>query len=147
MDLILKTFGLVLIALFSSCQAQQTEKISIKNSKIIEANKQEFIGRPFSYLLGKIDQKSIKSILIPLTGKTEVGMITFNQISFNENRKTPIDNKPTYMRVIFYQNAEQLLGDRCLPSKEHPECAEWTKADEKRFGNLIVYDIYVGGKD
>lgn len=149
MDLILKTFGLVLIALFSSCQVQQTEKISIKNSKIIEANKKEFIGKPLSYVLSVMDKSTIKSVkAFPNKNKNEVARITFRQLSHTDYLKIwtkRIEDNPTQITIVINQNFSA-EGKLCRP-KENPQCAEWTKEDEQNLGHLIVDDIYVLGKD
>lgn len=147
---ILKKSSVLLLAIMSfSCNAQQLKNISIKNSRMIEANKKEFIGKPLSYVLSKIDKVTIKSIMaVPNKNKNEVGKITFRQLSYDDYLKTwgkEIEDRPTQMVIILNQNFG-LKGQLCRP-KDNPKCAEWTKEDEQNLGDLIVYDIYVLGKD
>ncbi|WOC51770.1 hypothetical protein BPO_1123 [Bergeyella porcorum] len=147
MNTLLKTFGLVLIALFSSCQAQQTEKISIKNSKIIEANKKEFIGKPLSYLLSKINVE-IKSVLpVPNKNRKEINCLYLrfvNNADFQKTNSKAMKDRPTQLTIVFNQNWG-LDGETCKSAEV--SCGGWTKEDEKNLGDLIIYDVYVVGKD
>ncbi len=147
MNTLLKTFGLVLIALFSSCQAQQTEKISIKNSKIIEANKKEFIGKPLSYLLSKINVE-IKSVLpVPNKNRKEINRLYLrfvNNADFQKTNSKAMKDRPTQLTIVFNQNWG-LDGETCKSAEV--SCGGWTKEDEKNLGDLIIYDVYVVGKD
>lgn len=147
MNTLLKTFGLVLIVLFSSCQAQQTEKISIKNSKIIEANKKEFIGKPLSYLLSKINVE-IKSVLpVPNKNRKEINRLYLrfvNNADFQKTNSKAMKDRPTQLTIVFNQNWG-LDGETCKSAEV--SCGGWTKEDEKNLGDLIIYDVYVVGKD
>lgn len=140
---------LLLAIMFFSCNAQQLKNISIKNSRMIEANKKEFVGKPLSYVLSKIDKATIKSIMaVPNKNKSEVNEIVFRQLSYTDYLKTwgkEIRDRPTQLVIMFNQNFDQ-EGQLCRP-KDNPKCAEWTAEDEQNLGDLIVYDIYVLGKD
>ena len=136
--------GVTLIANFSCAQTPMMKKTS--DARKMELNKKEFIGKPLSYFFKHIDLE-IKSI-IPAPNKNlkEVNRISFLFVSKEQykNDNRDISEKPTRITIIFNQNWN-LLGERCTYNKL--ECTKWTKEDEKNLGNLIVYDIYVLGKD
>lgn len=78
--------------------------------------------------------------------KSEVNRISFLFVPYSEyrNNRKDVSEKPTRITVIFTQNSD-LVGERCR--YDIPGCTEWTKEDVKNLGNLIIYDIYVLGKD
>lgn len=136
--------GLSLIA-NSSC-AQTTMK-SITNAKKIELNKSEFIGKPLRYLRSNMNVEIKSTLPAPNKNRNEINRITFRYISDYEYRKTSskqIKDRPTQLTVVFNQNWD-FLGKVCKNTE--PNCNNWTKEDEKNLGDLIVYDIYVLGKD
>ena len=142
---LIKPLTIISILVFNISCAQITMK-SVAEAKKMEINKKEFIGKPLSFLLSKINVeiKSIKAF--PNKNLNEVNRITYRFVTNDEYRKTAskeIDDKPTQLTVVFNQNWE-FSGERCMTS--NPKCIEWTKEDEKNMGNLKVYDIYVLGK-
>ena len=142
---LIKPLTIISILVFNISCAQITMK-SVAEAKKMEINKKEFIGKPLSFLLSKINVeiKSIKAF--PNKNLNEVNRITYRFVTNDEYRKTAskeIDDKPTQLTVVFNQNWE-FSGKICMTSD--PKCIEWTKEDEKNMGNLIVYDIYVLGK-
>ena len=144
----MKTKILILLSIFTmltSCA--QTTMRSIADAKKMELNKKEFIGKPLSYLLSKMNVE-VKSVL-PDTNKkrNEINRLTFRYVSDYEYRKTSsknIDERPTQLIIVFNQNWD-LFGNVCKNTDEN--CNNWTKEDEKNLGDLIVYDVYVLGKD
>ena len=143
---LIKTSTLISFFIFNLSCAQTTMK-KVADAKKIELNKKEFVGKPLSYLLSKInvEVKSIKAF--PNKNEKEVNRITFRYVTNYEYRKTSskeIKNRPTQLTVVFNQNWE-MSGERCMTS--NPKCIEWTKEDEKNLGDLIVYDVYVLGKE
>ncbi|QDP86695.1 hypothetical protein FNJ88_12080 [Chryseobacterium sp. SNU WT5] len=120
---------------------------SVSDAKKLEINKKNFVGKPLSYLLKNINVE-IKSI-IPSPNKNfnEINRISFLFVSksiYKKSTAKDIEEKPTRITVNFNQNGD-LKGDKCTYDK--PECTEWTKEDEKNLGKLIIYDIYVSGKN
>lgn len=142
----IKTLTLISLFVFNVAFVQTTMR-SVNEVKKIEINKKEFIGKPLSYLLSKIDME-VKSILAyPNKKITEINRITFRYVTDYEYRKTStkeIKGRPTQLTVVFNQNWD-FLGEKCMTS--NLECTKWTKEDEKNLGDLIIYDIYVLGKD
>ena len=113
----------------------------------MEVNKSKFVGKPLRYLLSKTDI-DIKSILPPPNkNSNEINRITFRYISAYEYRKTSskqISDRPTQLTVVFDQNWD-LSGEVCKNTE--PNCNNWTSEDKKNLGDLIIYDIYVLGKE
>ncbi len=143
---LIKTLTLISFLIFNLSCAQTTMK-KVADAKKMELNKKEFIGKPLNYLLSKMDVeiKSIKAF--PNKNVNQVNRITFRYVTNYEYRKTSskeIKNRPTQLTVVFNQNWD-FAGEKCMTS--NPKCVEWIKEDEKNLGNLIVYDIYVLGKD
>lgn len=141
-----KSLSLMSFLVFNLSCAQTTMR-KITDAKKIEINKKEFIGKPLSYLLSKMDVE-IKSVLpVPNKNKKEINRLIIRYVTYNDYRKTnskDINDRPTQLTVVFNQNWE-MFGEKCMTS--NPKCTEWTQVDEKNLGNLIVYDIYVLGKD
>ncbi|MDO5616608.1 MAG: hypothetical protein Q4G16_10480 [Cruoricaptor ignavus] len=142
----MKITTIILLLTFNIVCAQTTMK-SVNDAKKIELNKKEFIGKPLSYLLSKMSVE-IKSVLpVPNKNKSEINRVIIRYISDYEYRKTSskeIEDRPTQLTVVFNQNWG-LSGEIC--KSIYPNCINWTKEDEKNLGDLIVYDIYVLGKN
>jgi hypothetical protein len=141
-----KTLFLFSIILFNCSYAQNTILRNVNNAKLIEINKQEFIGKPLKSLLHSI-KLPIKSVVpIPNKNPNEVNRIRFIFIPYNEykNSNQNTITRKTSITVIFNQNSE-LIGDKCKANI--PDCISWTKKDENNLGSLIISDIYVTGKD
>ena len=125
----------------------QTAMKSITDAKKIELNKSEFIGKPLRYLLSNMKVEIKSTLPAPNKNRNEINRITFRYISDYEYRKTSskqIKDRPTQLTVVFNQNWD-FLGKVC--KNIEPNCNNWTKEDEKNLGDLIVYDIYVLGKE
>lgn len=127
---------------FNSCYAQS---VSIKNNRVESMNTKAFVGKPLKNLLNDI-RGSIKSIIpTPNKNKNEVYSISFLLVDYSEYRRlNDIEKSKVKISVFFNQNGD-LKGDRCRYNIKG--CTEWTKEDEENLGDLIVYDIYVLGKD
>ncbi|SDD88000.1 hypothetical protein [Riemerella columbipharyngis] len=147
-----KSLKLAVLSLFLGIQFSCAQQIVINkpsDTRLLEVNKKEFIGKPLSYLLSVI-KVPIKSVLaVPNKNKNEINMLYFRYITYDEYRrvwtKSSIEEGPTQLVVKFNQNWN-MEGKLCKPI-ENPQCAEWLPEDEKNLGGLIVYDIYVRGKD
>lgn len=127
--------------------SSQTIMKSLSEAKNIEQNKNEFIGLPFNHLLSRIEVPIISVLPAPNKDVNEVNRIYLRFITNNEFKRTNINNlkdRPTQLVIVFNQNWE-LAGDQCMSS--NPRCTEWTETDRQNLGNLVVYDIYVLGKN
>ncbi|SDD87978.1 hypothetical protein [Riemerella columbipharyngis] len=146
-----KSLKLAVLSLFLGVQfsfAQQVVVNKPSDTRLLEINKKEFIGKPLDYLLSviKVPIKSIQAY--PNKNKNEINSLTFRYITYKEYLKTwdkEMNDRPTQLVIEFNQNWN-FIGKRCYPNK-NPQCTEWLPEDEKTLGNLIVYDIYVLGKD
>lgn len=142
----IKFLTFISLLIFNISCAQTTMK-SIIDAKKIELNKSEFIGKPLSYLLSKMKVQIKSTLPAPNKNKNEINRITFRYISDYDYRKTSskqIKDRPTQLTVVFNQNWD-FLGDVC--KNTNPNCNNWTREDEENLGDLIVYDIYVIGKE
>ncbi len=143
---LIKTLTLILLVVFNISFAQTTMR-SIADAKKMELNKKEFIGKPLSFLLSKM-KVEVKSVLpTPNKNKNEINRLYIRFINYDNFRKMEskeLEDRPTQLIVVFNQNWD-FLGERCMTS--NPFCTQWTKEDEKNLGDLIVYDVYVLGKD
>lgn len=137
----------VIIILFSCMACSQTTMKSLSDAKFLEINKENFIGKPLSYLLQNV-KVEIKSIIpTPNKNHDEVNRISFlfvSKSSYKNSTSKKISERPIRITVNFNQNGD-LLGERCTYDK--PGCTEWTKQDEKNLGDLIIYDISVSGNN
>lgn len=123
--------------------AQTVTMKTLEDSKKIQTNKNEFIGKPLSNLLKHINLE-VKSIIpSPNKNMREINRLSFLFVSKLEYKNAQ-GSKPTRITVVFNQNWD-LAGERCTFDKVG--CTDWTKEDEKNLGNLIVHDIYVTGKN
>ncbi len=143
---LIKTLTLVSFLIFNLSCAQTTMK-RVADAKKMEINKKEFVGKSLSYLLSKIDVE-VKSVLpTPNKNKNEINRLYLryvNNTDFQKTNSKEIKDRPTQLTVVFNQNWE-MSGETCTNTE--PNCNNWTKEDEKNLGDLIIYDIYVLGKD
>lgn len=139
---------LTVLSLFiMNISCAQTVMRSVSDAREVELNKTEFIGKPLSYLLSKMNVEVKSTLPAPNKNRNEINRITFRFISNYEYRKTTskeINDRPTQLTVVFNQNWG-FVGEVCRYTD--PNCNNWTKDDEKNLGDLVVYDIYVLGKD
>ncbi|MEC5394755.1 hypothetical protein [Bergeyella sp. RCAD1439] len=146
---LLKTIVLLCLCLLNYACAQQLKIKEPSETRKLEINKKDFIGKPLSQLLAtiKVPIKSIQAY--PNKNKNEINRLTLRYITYNEYNKiwskNSIEEGPTQLVIIFNQNWD-FIGQRCYPNK-NPQCAEWLPEDEKNLGNLIIYDIAVLGKN
>ncbi|MDY3528277.1 hypothetical protein PG593_00605 [Riemerella anatipestifer] len=148
MKQLLKTIVLLCLCLLNYACAQQLKIKEPSETRKLEINKKDFIGKPLSQLLAtiKVPIRSVQAF--PNKNKNEINSLTIRYTTYSEYRKTwdkKIDDRPIQLRVEFNQNWDK-LGNLCSP-KENPQCAEWLPEDEKNLGDLIIYDIIVLGKN
>lgn len=134
------------LLLVTNIACAQTHLNKISDAKKLEINKKMWIGKPLKSFLKSIslDIKSVKPA--PNKNLDEVNRISFLFVPYDQYRKDKrnIEDKPTTITVVFNQNWK-LEGEKCTYNK--PGCTDWTKKDEKNLENLIIYDIYVVGKN
>jgi len=146
MRTVLKIIFLSFVFLSNYSCAQVVTLRTPSQAKLMEANKKDFIGKSLSYFLDHI-KLEIKS-LVPTPNKDpkEVNRLSFIFVPYSEYRKTPDNEKPVRITVIFNQGWDwQDSKNRCKSSI--PDCITWTKEDEKKLGDLKIIDIYVTGKE
>ena len=133
------TLGLLII-INGACHAQQMVK-SVSDSKLLEINKEKFIGKPLKYLLKEIKPKIEVAIGNPTNTNPEVNTsITF----YFDSKKTYLERskkneKTVYIVVIFkpdYRNP---------PKRELGKPSNWNKEDIEAYGNMIIGYVRVGG--
>ncbi|WP_260391211.1 hypothetical protein [Bergeyella zoohelcum] len=150
MKQLVKLFSFLGIVFCTHGMAQTIEKVGIKDASVLVAHKQDFVGKPLSYLLSKMDKSTIKSVSYgPNRNREEVHMISFRQMTYQNYLKTwdkEINDRPTQLVVIFNQNWDLSKGKPCY-IKEDSTCVKWTEKDEKTLGGLVVHDIYVLGRN
>lgn len=137
---------LVLVLLIVNFSCAQTTMKTVSDAKKIQTNKKEFIGKPLSFLLKNINLE-IKSVVpAPNKNRNEINRISFIFVPYETYKKTKgsLQDKPTRITVMFNQNSD-LVGEKCTYNKIG--CTSWTKEDERNLGDLIVYDIYILGKN
>ncbi|MFT3918011.1 hypothetical protein [Cloacibacterium sp.] len=143
---LIKTLTIISFLIFNiSCA--QTIMRKVADARKIELNKKEFIGKPLSYLLSKMDVE-VKSVLpVPNKNKNEINRLCLRYVDdniYNITNSKEMKDRPTQICITFNQNWD-LAGHTCKNTELN--CNNWTKEDEKNLGDLIVYDIYVIGKD
>ena len=150
MKQLIKLFSFLGIVFCTHGMAQTIENVGIKDASVLVVHKQDFVGKPLSYLLSKIDKNSIKSVKkTPNGNREEIHMVTFRQMTYQNYLKTwdkELNDRPTQLVVVFNQNWDLKKGKYCYP-KENPTCVKWTGKDEKILGGLVVHDIYVLGRN
>ena len=143
---LIKPLSITSLFIFNICCAQTTMQ-RVADANNIEIAKKEFVGKPLNFLLSKINVE-IKSVLpVPNKNKKEINRICLRFVDDNIYKKTnskEMNDRPTQICITFNQNWE-LFGETCR--NIDPNCNNWTKNDEKNLGDLIVYNIYVLGKD
>lgn len=142
----IKTPILLILLVFNFSCAQTTMR-SVADAKKIDVNKNEFIGKPLRFLLSKMNVEIKSTLPAPNKNRNEINRITFrfiNDYEYRKNSSKQIKDRPTQLTVVFNQNWD-FNGIVC--KNTDPNCNNWTKEDEKNLGGLIVYDIYVLGKE
>lgn len=141
-----KILVLITFLIFNFSCAQTTMR-RVNDARKIETNKKEFIGKPLSYLLSKINVE-IKSVLpVPNKNRKEINRLYLrfvNNADFQKTNSKAMKDRPTQLTIVFNQNWG-LDGKTCKSAEV--SCGGWTKEDEKNLGDLIIYDVYVVGKD
>jgi len=120
-----------------SCRAQMVQTTNDLNKLII--NKNQFIGKPLSDLLQQIKPPIKRAMVFPGSIETNSYFYFVSDSDFHkywqEEKKTP-----PHIRVMVKEY--NFNWDK---PKEHWN--DWTKEDEKEYGNLTVVDIRVTGSN
>lgn len=125
------------LIIVSSCDAQSMVR-TIDDTKKLELNKDQFIGKPLNILLKEIVPR-IQTVIGSQGSSETPSFINFyytQKSDYNKYRsqgKFPLTIK-VYLQGNFHWN------ERASSNKEW---YKWTKEDEKEFGSLIVTDIKV----
>lgn len=135
---------LTVFLISTSCTSQTTMK-TLEDAQKLGTNKNEFVGKPLSYLLNHIEL-DIKSIIpTPNKNPKEINTLSLLFVDYEDYRNNfSKNNGNTKITIRFNQNYE-LNGDKC--NSKIPDCTKLTKDDEKNLGNLIIYDIQITGNN
>ena len=125
------------LAIVSSCQAQEmVQKTS--DTKKLEINKNQFIGKPLKELLKEIKPKIETALGSPGTNERP-GFFNFYFAPKSEYDKYRAQDKfPLTIKIYIKESFE---WDRKDKTKD--DWLNWTKEDEEKYGGLIVADIKV----
>ncbi|EQB93080.1 hypothetical protein C874_16965 [Elizabethkingia anophelis 502] len=122
----------------------------IEDAKSLVSHKNEFIGKPLSFLLKNV-QLEIKSVLAaPNKNVNQINTLYLRFVDIDTYLKTrskEIEDRPTQIVITFNQNWG-MEGDVCrYNSPNDINCVNWTKDDEASLGKLIIHDIRVIGRN
>jgi hypothetical protein len=129
------------IIISTSCYAQQMVN-KTSDTKKLEINKTEFVGKPLKELLKEIGPK-IETALGSPSSSEQPGFINFyftqkkDYDKYRKQNKFPLTLK-VYVKGDFDWNKK---------GKTNEDWLNWTKEDEKKYGELIVLDIKVYNVD
>ncbi|MEO8852635.1 MAG: hypothetical protein ABI359_02595 [Ginsengibacter sp.] len=145
MKSLVKLFAFLFLLTATSCHAQKIVQRTA-DAKKLEINKDQFIGKPFKELLGQLVPKIKYAYGTP--DNKSVGAIggTYIKLFFvdkDESKKKIIHNEaPTGITVRFKLEPKNTrkpmpLGGLDITSEELA----------KEYGDMIISDIYVSGKN
>ena len=149
----MKTVLKILFAVTLLISAKSFAQINIQNvedTKNLVSHKNEFIGKPLSYLLKNI-QLEIKSVLAaPNKDVNQINTLYLRFVDIDTYLKTrskEMDERPTQIVITFDQNWA-MNGEVCKYNGiSDINCVNWTKNDTDSLGRLIIHDIRVIGKN
>ncbi len=131
----------VLIAA-TSCKAQMIQ--TVNDAKKLEIGKDKFIGKPLKELLAQIKPPVKRMAAIPggTTSASHIFLYFLTDSSYHQY----IDQTGKTPTRIDVQVAEgNFEWNPVTKAKGHQY--DWTKEDEKKYGNLTVVNIRVTGSD
>jgi len=127
----------------TSCNTQRLV-VKVNDAKKLEANKDNFIGKPLKNVLSQIKPK-IKYVFgnpqNTLAGGIGGTYFTFHFVDKEEMKKR-FNNKPTRITLKF--QLEKTNNRRPFPEGG---INEWTKKETKEYGDMLIINIYVGGEN
>lgn len=139
-------FSLSLLLPFSSCYSQKVMKTVGDAQKLVE-NKEKFIGKPLSQLLKQIEPK-IKFVYgnpdNNWAGATGGTFLAFHFVGREEGLKR-LSKKDNPTAIIV--NFELDLNNKHKPLQNDGRIELWTDAETKEYGDMIILNIRVTGKD
>ena len=135
-------FAAFLLAI-TSCNTQRLV-LKVNDAKKLEANKDNFIGKPLKNVLSQIKPK-IKFVFGNpenksghITGGTYLAFYFVDK----EEMKKRFNNEPTHITIQF--QLEPTNNRRPLPEGG---IKEWTKKETKEYGDMIIFRIFVLGEN
>lgn len=138
-----RIFVLFLIVISSSCYAQQIVRTT-NDAKKLEFNKNLFIGKSLKILLNEINPKiEMVSANPSNSNQIKLGYFIFRFTNFKTYDSLRIKQKkyPLQIEVFVKEPFDWNTKTKALNK------FQWTKEDEKKYGNLTVLNIRVFGEN
>jgi hypothetical protein len=135
-------FAAFLLAI-TSCNTQRLV-LKVNDAKKLEANKDNFIGKPLKNVLSQI-KPNIKHVFGNPENKSghKTGGTYFSFYFIDkEEMKKKFNNEPTHITIIF--QLETTNNRRPFPKGG---IKEWTKKETKEYGDMIIIRIFVLGEN
>ena len=129
----------------TSCNTQRLV-LKVNDTKKLETNKGDFIGKPLKNVLSEIKPK-IKFVYgIPENTSAEaIGgtYFTFYFVDKEDGKKRiNVNDIPTQITIRF--KLEKLNNRKPLPKEG---LTKWTEKETKEYGDMIIQNIYVSGEN
>ncbi len=141
-------FNIFLVAFLFAITSCNTQKLVLKvnDAKKLEANEDNFIGKPLKNVLSQIKPK-IKFVYgnpeNTWAGATGGTYFTFYFVDKEDGKKRiSVNDIPTHITVQF--QLEPTNNRRPFPKGG---IKEWTKKETKEYGDMIIINIFVLGEN
>ena len=129
----------------TSCNTQKLV-LKVNDAKKLEANKDNFIGKPLKKVLSEIKPKIKYVYGIPENTSAEaIGgtYFTFYFVDKEDGKKRiNVNDIPTQITIRF--KLEKLNNRKPLPKEG---LTKWTEKETKEYGDMIIQNIYVSGEN
>lgn len=139
------TLFVTILFTLSACHTQRLVE-NINDAEKLKTHKNEFIGHPLNKVLSQIKPKirfvhgNPENKSGHVTGGTR---LIFYFVSREVGReRTGKNDPPTHITINFRLESEN--NRKPLPKEG---LAKWTKKESKEYGDMIVQNIYVSGKN
>ena len=138
--------ALFLILIFSatvSCHLQQLVQTS-NDAKKIKENEKLFIGKPLKNLLKEIKPEIKMAYGDPsINIQSKVGYFRFKFVDFKQNNSLKANGKMPVSIIVYVKENFDWDFQKRPKGKE----LQWTKEDEKKYGDLTIVAFRVYGED
>jgi len=145
MKYLLNIFSAIMLIAICACNTKKLVE-SIDDMGKLENNKRDFIGHPLHKLLSQVKPKIMFVHGNPENKSSHQSggtYLVFYFVSRQVGReRTSKNDPPTHVTINF--QLEQNNTRKPLPKEG---LARWTKKESKEYGDMIVQNIYVSGKN
>lgn len=145
MKYLLNIFSVIMLIAICACNTKKLVE-SIDDMEKLENNKRDFIGHPLHKLLSQVKPKIMfvhgnpENKSSHQTGGT---YLVFYFVSRQVGReRTGKNDPPTHVTINF--QLEQNNTRKPLPKEG---LTKWTKKESKEYGDMIIQNIFVSGKN